>query len=67
MIKRPKLRIHEVGEGAEIQTKGIGNLLNGITAESFPNLCNDVDTHVPEAFLTPKTDMIRKDQPHNTS
>jgi hypothetical protein len=36
-MKRPNLTIG-VEEGAEIQTKGIGNLLNRITAENFPKL-----------------------------
>jgi hypothetical protein len=42
MIKRPKLRIHGVEEGAEIQTKSKENLLNEIIAEIFPNLCNNI-------------------------
>jgi hypothetical protein len=44
-----RLRIHRV-EGAEIQTKGTGNLFNKTTAKSFPSLCSDTDTHVQEAF-----------------
>jgi hypothetical protein len=50
LIKRPNLRIHRVEEGAEIQTKGTGNLFNEITAENFSTLCNDIDTHVLDAF-----------------
>jgi TolA-binding protein len=38
--KRPNLRIHGMEEGPEIQTKGLGNLLNEIIAENFPNLCS---------------------------
>jgi hypothetical protein len=50
MIKRPNLRIHGVEEGTEIQTKDFGNLFNKIIAEKSPDLCNDIDTHVQEAF-----------------
>jgi hypothetical protein len=50
-------------KGAEIQTKGIGNLFNEIIAENFSNLCNDIDTHVQEAFQTPN----RHDQKKNNS
>jgi TolA-binding protein len=49
MIKRPNLRIHRM-RGAEIQTKGIGNLFNEIITENSPNLCSNVDIHVQEAF-----------------
>jgi hypothetical protein len=45
MVKRPNLRIHRVQKGAEIQTKGIGNLFNEIIAENFPNVCNNIDSH----------------------
>jgi hypothetical protein len=45
-VRRPNIRIHGVEEGAEIQTKGIGNLFNDIIAEIFPDLCNDVDTNM---------------------
>jgi TolA-binding protein len=50
MNKRQNLRIHGVEEGAEIQTKGIGNLANEIIVDNFPNLCNNVDIHVQETF-----------------
>jgi hypothetical protein len=50
MLKRPNLRIHGEKEGNEIQTKGIRALFNEIMAENFPNLCNDIDTHVKEYF-----------------
>jgi hypothetical protein len=39
-----------VEEGAEIQTKGIRNLFNEIVTVNFPNLCNNIDTLVQEAF-----------------
>jgi hypothetical protein len=47
--KRPNLWI--VGEeGKEIQTKGIDNLFNWITAENFPNLEKERVTQVQEAY-----------------
>jgi hypothetical protein len=49
-IKRPNLRIHSVGKAAEMQTKGMGNLLNEILVGNFPNLCNDIDNNLQEAF-----------------
>jgi hypothetical protein len=49
------LRIHRVKGEAEIQTKGIGNLVNEIIAGNIPNLCNDLYTHVHEAFRTSNT------------
>jgi hypothetical protein len=32
--------------------KGIGNLFNEIITDNFPNLCNDIDTHVQERLQT---------------
>jgi hypothetical protein len=37
-------------EEAKIQTKGKGTLFNELTGENFPNLYNDKDIHVQEAF-----------------
>jgi hypothetical protein len=45
-FKRLNLIIHGVEEGAEIQTKSIGNLFNEIIEENFPPLCNDIATYV---------------------
>jgi hypothetical protein len=44
-----------VEEGAETQTKGIGNLLNEVIAENSLNICNNIDNHEQEAFETPNT------------
>jgi hypothetical protein len=62
-IKRPNLRSNEVEEGAEIQTKGIGNLFNERIAENLPNLCNNIDT-VYTRHLELQIDMTRKEHPH---
>jgi hypothetical protein len=62
MIKRPNLRIHGVEEGAKIQTKCTRNLFNEITPKNFPNLCDKV-----QGTLELQTDMIRKEQHHDTS
>jgi hypothetical protein len=42
-----------VDEGSEIQAKTLGNLVNEIIAENFPNLHNNLGTLVHEAFQTP--------------
>jgi hypothetical protein len=42
-----------VEEEAEIQAKVIGNLFNEDIIENFPILCNDINTHIQEAFQTP--------------
>jgi hypothetical protein len=65
MIKRPNLRIHGVEEGTEIQTKDFGNLFNKIIAEKSPDLCNDIDTHVQEAFRTPNRYDQKRTNPHH--
>jgi hypothetical protein len=48
--KNPNLRIHRVEKRAEIQTKGIGNLLNEIIAENFPRLYHGRDSYVQEHY-----------------
>jgi hypothetical protein len=37
-------------EGAEIQIKGKGSPSNEIIAENFPNLFNNMDTYIQQAF-----------------
>jgi hypothetical protein len=37
-IKRQNLRIMGIGEGEEVQTKGIHNIFNKIITENFQNL-----------------------------
>jgi hypothetical protein len=64
-LKRPTLRIMGV-EGEELQTKGIDNLFNGITAENFPNLEKKRVTQVQEAFRIPNYQDQNKTSP-NTS
>jgi hypothetical protein len=44
----------------------MGNLLNEILVGNFPNLCNDIDNNLQEAFWSPnKHDQKRK--PHAIS
>jgi hypothetical protein len=45
-------RIHGVDEGAEMQSKVLEILFNEIIAETFPYLCNNIDSNVHEAFYT---------------
>jgi hypothetical protein len=61
--KRPNLRIHRV-EGAEIETKGLGNLLNEISRK-FPQNFKDIDTHVQEAFQTPNRHEQKRTIPYH--
>jgi hypothetical protein len=51
-MRRPNLQIKGL-EGEEIQSKGIDNLFNRITAEKFPNLEKEKVTQVQEAYRTP--------------
>jgi hypothetical protein len=46
IIKRPGLQIIGIEEGEKIDTKGILNLLNDITAENFHNLKTEKDIQV---------------------
>jgi predicted DNA-binding helix-hairpin-helix protein len=64
-IKRPNLRTHRMKEGAEIQTKGMGNLFNEITTKNLPALHNDIDPHVQEAFQTSNRHDQKRTMPHH--
>ena len=50
MMKRPNLRINGNKEGTEIQTKGMNNLFNKIISENFPNLKNEMENQIQEAY-----------------
>jgi hypothetical protein len=52
-IKRPNLRIMGIGEGEEVQAKGIRNIFNKIITEKFPNLEKTMPIQVQEASRTP--------------
>jgi hypothetical protein len=52
-IKRPNLRITDIGEGENVQAKGILNILNNIITEHFPNFKKVLPIQVQEAFRTP--------------
>ena len=53
IMKRPNLRIIGIEEGTEKQTKGMNNLFNEIISENFPNLKNEMENQVQEAYRTP--------------
>ena len=55
IIKRPNLRIIGSEEGTEKQTKGMNNLFNEIKSENFPNLKNEMENQIQEAYRTPNT------------
>ena len=61
IMKRPNLRIIEIEEGTEIQTKGMNNLFNEIILENFPNLKNEMENQIQETYRTQNA------QNHNTS
>jgi hypothetical protein len=50
-IKRSNLRIMGI-EGEEVQVKVIGNILNKIIAENYPNLEKEMPIQGQEAFRT---------------
>jgi chromosome segregation ATPase len=53
-IKRPNLRIMNIEEGEEGQTKGIHNIFNKIITENFPNLKKVLLLQVQEVSTAPK-------------
>ena len=52
VMKRPNLRIIGIEEDTEIQTKGMNNLFNEIISENFPNLKNEMENQIQEAYRT---------------
>ena len=50
--KRPNLRIIGIEEGTEILTKGMNNLFNEMMSENFPNLKNEMENQIQEAYRT---------------
>jgi hypothetical protein len=61
-IKRPNLRVMGIGEGEEVQEKGMCNIFNKIITENFPNLEKTMPIQVQETFRTPN----RPDQNRTT-
>ena len=51
-MKSPNLRIIGIEEGTEIYTKGMNNLVNEIISENFPNLKNEMENQIREAYRT---------------
>jgi hypothetical protein len=54
-----------IGEGEEIQTKGINHLLNKIIVEIFPNLEKEMVNQVQEAYKTPHCQYQRRNTPRH--
>ena len=52
-MKRQNLRIIVIEEGTEKQTKGMNNLFNEIITENYPNMNNEMENQVQEAYRTP--------------
>jgi hypothetical protein len=61
-IKRPNLRLMDIEEREEGQTKGIHNIFNKIITENFPIIEKTMPIQVQEAYRTPN----RSDQNRTT-
>jgi hypothetical protein len=48
-----------IEEGEEVQAKGIGNILNKIITENFPNLEKEMPIQVQKASRTASTDVTK--------
>ena len=59
--KKTNLRIIGIEEGTEIKIKGMNNLFNEIISENFPNVKNERENQIQEAYRTPNA------QNHNRS
>ena len=64
-MKRPNLRFIEIDEGIEIQTKGMHNLSNDIISENFPNLKNEMENQLQEAYRTPNVQNYSRPTPRH--
>ena len=64
-MKRPNLRIIWIEEGLEKQTKGMNNLFNEIIPENFPNLKNEMENQVQEAYRTPNIQNYNRPTPRH--
>uniref|UniRef100_A0A8D2DIM8 L1 transposable element RRM domain-containing protein n=1 Tax=Sciurus vulgaris TaxID=55149 RepID=A0A8D2DIM8_SCIVU len=65
IMKRPNLRIIGIEEGLEKQAKGMNNLFNEIISENFPNLKNEMENQVQEAYRTPNTQNYNRPTPRH--
>ena len=61
--EKAKLRIIGIEEGLEKQAKGMNNLFNEIISENFPNLTNEIENHVQEAYRNPNTQNYNRPSP----
>jgi hypothetical protein len=52
-LKRSNLRIIGIEENEDFQHKGPEDVLNKLIEENFPNLKNEMDIKVEEAYSTP--------------
>ena len=64
-MKRSNLRIIGIEEGTEIQTKGMNNLFNEIISENFPNLKNEMENQIQEAYRTPGAQNYNRSTPRH--
>uniref|UniRef100_A0A8C5ZK79 L1 transposable element RRM domain-containing protein n=2 Tax=Marmota marmota marmota TaxID=9994 RepID=A0A8C5ZK79_MARMA len=64
-IKRPNLRVIGIQEGTEFQTKGMSNLFNEIIRENFPDLKNETESQILEAYRTPNVQNHKRPTPRH--
>ena len=62
-MKRPNLRIIRIEEGTEIQTKGMNKLFCEIISNNFPNLKNEMENQIEEAYRTPNAQYHNRSTP----
>ena len=64
IMKRTNLRIIGIEEGLEKQTKGMNTQWNNI--RKFPNLKNEMENQVQDAYMTPNIQNYNRHTPrHN--
>jgi hypothetical protein len=64
-IKRPNLRIVDIEEGEEVQSKGMCNIFKKIITENFPNLEKSMPIEVHKASRTPNRPDQNRSTPQN--
>ena len=64
-MKRTNLRIIGIEGGTEIQSKEMNNLSNEIISENFPNLKNEMENRIQEAYRTPNAHNHNRSTPRH--
>ena len=64
-MKRPNIRNIGIDEGLEKQTKGMNNIFNEIISDNFPDLKNEMENQVQEAYRTPNIQNYNRPTPRH--